>query len=84
MSLLLDALKKSEAQRSRGEIPKFENTAVPQRRGSGPRALYSWLLGLVLVLVVLVGVATWWLAPGAREDAATATSPVGQGPGDAG
>lgn len=57
MSLLLDALKKSEAQRRRGKAPAIDLASTPPSSGRR-RPGMRWLLAL-LVGVVLVAAAPW-------------------------
>jgi general secretion pathway protein B len=63
MSFILDALKKSEAERRQGEVPRLQNepfSAAPRRR----RPIWPFLLVLALLLNgVVFG---WWLL--AREE----------------
>lgn len=62
MSLLLDALKKSEAQRRRGKAPAIDLASTPPS-GDRRRPGLRWL-AVLLVIVVLVLVATApWLWP---------------------
>lgn len=62
MSLLLDALRKSERQRKLGQAPDIE---VPSMRSeTSPRRPYGWLLLLVL-LAAGVG---WWLLVDSNSD----------------
>jgi len=62
MSLLLDALRKSERQRKLGQAPDIE---VPSMRTDSPSGRpYHWLLLLVLVAAA-VG---WWLLAANEED----------------
>jgi general secretion pathway protein B len=63
MSFILDALKKSEAERRQGEVPRLQNDpfAPPPRR----RPL--WPLLLALALLLNGGVFAWWLL--ARDEA---------------
>lgn len=72
MSLILEALKKSEAERRLGRAPGLLSPAPPVRRRHG---LWPLLLVLVLAVVLSTGI-TWWLlrpspatsaGPGARE-----------------
>jgi len=59
MSLLLDALRKSERQRKLGRAPDIEVPAMPTERPRGTSA--RWLL---LPLVLLLAVVGWWLLAG--------------------
>ena len=61
MSLLLDALKKSEAQRRRGTSPTIDLTRTPSS-GSRPRPGSRWLI-VALVGVLLVAAAPWLWPP---------------------
>ena len=72
MSLILEALRKSEAERRRGNTPDvaMELPPVPLRtRNATP----AWLWPLLLGAVVIVALA-WWLA--GRRDAAPPTTPA--------
>lgn len=81
MSLILEALRKSEAERRRGNTPDvaMELPPVPLRaRQSAP----SWLWPVLLAAIVGIAVA-WWLAgrrdadaPAAATTPAVATDPV--------
>lgn len=82
MSLLLDALKKSEAQRKRGEIPRFETAQMPEHDAGGFGRLQRWMLVLAFLLVLMVGAALWWLAPAGRNDAGQATRAAAGGAED--
>jgi general secretion pathway protein B len=69
MSLILEALKKSESQRRLGEAPTLGTPFSARRRRRSP---LPWLL----LAIVIVGVGGWWwLRPGsAPTDAAVATN----------
>jgi len=56
MSFILDALKKSEAERRQGDVPKLQNEpfSAPPRRS-------VWPLLLVAALLLNAGVLGWWL-----------------------
>ncbi len=82
MSLLLDALKKSEAQRRRGEIPRFESGASLEHDRSEMRAPRRWLLFLMLVLVLAAGAAAWWLAPSMPDEVSESIEVAGGEPTD--
>jgi general secretion pathway protein B len=63
MSLILDALRKSEAERRRGEAPSlYAQSPVPTTRR---RPAWHALLPVAFGVLVLMGVATYWL----RDDA---------------
>lgn len=61
MSYILDALKRAEAERSRGEVPNIHAPAVPvgdtAHEGPGPTSLVWLGAGLGLVLLAVAG---WW------------------------
>lgn len=78
MSLLLDALKKSEAQRRRGRAPSVDLSSIPERPESPPpRRRWQWLL--LPVAVIAVGIWQWpaierLVTP---QDGAQALAPAG-------
>ena len=84
MSLLLDALKKSEAQRRRGKAPAVDlATTPPSARVAGPRR--RWLM-LLLSLVLLAAAGPWlWpelssrLAGGQAVDGSGEQTPAARG-----
>jgi general secretion pathway protein B len=65
MSLILDALRKSEAERRRGEAPGLfsalptPGARVVPRRSNRP----AWIASVLVALAVLAAVAWWYLAP---------------------
>ena len=71
MSLILEALRKSEAERRRGLAPDVA-MELPPSPASPPRTLAAWLLPM-LVLTALLLVAVWWFT---REPAETAAADV--------
>lgn len=77
MSLILDALRKSEAERRRGQAPDlFAPLAVP--RAAAPSASWSpWRRAAAGALVVALLAATWWWqrSPIAVTDPTDATAP---------
>lgn len=94
MSLLLDALRKSESRRRLGQAPGLELPGIPVSRRRPGRGL--WLAAPVLVLAA-AGFATWWWWPRAAtndppavaveepESSGQGTGPVaGTGPESAG
>jgi general secretion pathway protein B len=60
MSFILDALKKSEQERRRREVPDLhsEHTPMPARRRGIP-----WPLVIGLALLLNAGLLLWWLRP---------------------
>jgi general secretion pathway protein B len=69
MSLILEALKKSEQQRRLGEAPTLGSPVVATRRRRN-------LLPVIAILIVLAAAAAWWLtrpAPSARPAAPAAS-----------
>ncbi|KFL36511.1 general secretion pathway protein GspB [Arenimonas donghaensis] len=59
MSLILEALKKSEAERQRGKAPGLfvEQAVLAPRR---PRGTPAWVFALGALLVVFAAAAVWW------------------------
>lgn len=75
MSLILEALRKSEAQRRRGQAPQLD-VELPPLPTTGPRrGMPGWLLPVVVLLVVLLALAAWlWPRTQAEpQDTAQAT-----------
>lgn len=74
MSYILDALKRAESERSRGEVPNIHAPSVligsTDGEGHGPRLL-TWVV-VASLLIVLVAAAWWWSAdtPVARVEVA--------------
>lgn len=82
MSLILEALRKSEAERRRGSTPdvamELPPTALPRARGNP-----GWLLPATLLAMLTLAAAWWWLQrnanpPPPRQELATA--PVAEPP----
>jgi len=79
MSLILEALKKSEQQRRLGEAPTFGSPVVTTRRRRN-------FLPVLAILIVIAAGAAWWLsrradqAPPAAPVAAEATTSAAQSP----
>ena len=87
MSLILEALRKSEAERRRGEAPDLR-VELPPVAVSRRRALPAWALIAGAVLVLLVAVAVLWrdgsgTGTGTDTDAAEASASSGDGVGAA-
>jgi general secretion pathway protein B len=77
MSLILEALRKSEAERRRGLAPDMA-MELPPPPVSRPRAMPTWLLPALLVAALLV-LAGWW---GRREPATPASTSTPPTAGD--
>jgi general secretion pathway protein B len=71
MSLILEALRKSEAERRRGLAPDVA-MELPPTPASRPRSVAAWLLPALVVAVLLV-LAAWWLR---REPAKSASTDI--------
>lgn len=71
MSLILEALRKSEAERRRGLAPDVA-MELPPAPASRPRTITTWLLPALAVLALLV-LAGWWARRGPANSASTAT-----------
>ena len=78
MSLILEALRKSEAERRRGLAPDVA-TELPPPPASRPHTLAPWLLPM-LVLAAVVVMASWWIM---REPVSSASAGVVIGTPDA-
>ena len=90
MSIVLDALRKAEAERARGEVPGLHSAvgqgAVPLPAAAGPALPWQGVAlgaGALLALVGLViGAGAWWrwvqadVAPPSGAPAAVSPSPV--------
>jgi general secretion pathway protein B len=70
MSLILEALKKSEQQRRLGEAPTLGSPVVATRRRRS-------LIPVLAALIVVAAAAGWWLTRSARRDA---TPPIATTP----
>ena len=64
MSLLLDALRKSERQRKLGKAPDIDVPVMPAREARMPR----WRWPLLMIGLVVFAVAAWWLFDNMRQD----------------
>ncbi len=74
MSLILEALKKSEAERRLGRAPDLLSP-VPREAAGRPTWLGGFALGLGLALVT-IGLAAWWLAGRTPDAVPAAPAPV--------
>jgi general secretion pathway protein B len=77
MSFILDALKKSEAERQRQNAPGLASIPESERRNSGSK--WIWIISALLIvnLAVLVGI---MLRPAADSEPAAVEEPVAQQP----
>lgn len=71
MSFILDALKKSEAERQRKSVPGFAD--IPDARNAPRPQRWWWLIGGLLAVNAAVLVGVFYLP---EEDEATGTAPV--------
>jgi general secretion pathway protein B len=69
MSLILEALKKSEAKRRLGEAPDLETPFAAQRQRRSP-------LPLIVAAIVIAGGAGWWLSRSPSPPTATVSKPT--------
>jgi general secretion pathway protein B len=69
MSLILEALKKSEQQRRLGEAPTFGSPVVATRKRRS-------ILPLIAILIVAAGAVWWWLGHRGGEPAPVTPAPV--------
>jgi general secretion pathway protein B len=75
MSLILDALKKSEAERQLGRAPGL-TTPMPLRRGETQEHGRAWLrYAAWLAIAAALGACAWWLARRAPPDVAAVDDP---------
>jgi general secretion pathway protein B len=81
MSLILEALRKSEQQRRLGEPPTLDSeSAWAARRWHGTptrAARWPWIAG-AFVLLAVGGAAWWWLRPVVDTDAPPAAAPAAE------
>lgn len=85
MSYILDALKRAEAERNRGEVPNIHAPSVPvsdtEREGSRSRTLV-WMGGALGLVLLSAAVWWWWADPVAAPSdvVASTSSPVAAAP----
>lgn len=72
MSLILEALRKSEAERRRGLAPDVA-MELPPTPASRPRSMVAWLLPVLMVAVLLI-LAGWWVRREPADAASTTTA----------
>jgi general secretion pathway protein B len=73
MSLILEALKKSEAKRRLGEAPDLETPFAAQRRRSSP-------LPFIIAAIVIAGGVGWWLLRTPAVPAGAVSTPAPEKP----
>lgn len=77
MSYILDALKKSEKERKRGNIPDLSNTPEPPTQKPKKRIILPYLIGIVLL--INTGLLAWWLVPREEQDQVIVAQHTDQG-----
>ena len=92
MSYILDALRKAEAERERGNVPSIHAHPVPSvipvdSDESSSSRWWAWVCGLVVIAVIAAAAFAWWKlgaaarpaapTPALGDSAATAPSSVG-------
>lgn len=80
MSYILEALRKSEQERRRGSLPRFE---TPRSDTAGSRRVTVVMVTLLVVLVGLLAVMAWLYRAPIRQLLATGTVPASQPASDA-
>lgn len=74
MSLILDALRKSETERRRGQAPGlFTPLPTVGAQVQSRRSLWPWLVAVVVVLLALIA---WWYRPVPAASVVTFASPT--------
>ncbi len=76
MSYILDALKRAEAQRERGQVPGLNAQPAPAAPASGRPSRLGWWLGLACGAVALAALAAYWHADSTQAAPAVAASPA--------
>jgi general secretion pathway protein B len=79
VSLILDALKKSEQERRRDQGPDLQTIHQPLPAVTAPKSRSAWWLGAVLIAVNGVALGIWWWQRGPQpsaQAAVQATAPV--------
>lgn len=82
MSLIAEALRKSEAERRRGQVPSLVSLEdwTPRPRARESRRGVAFVAGVGVALLAMAG-AAWWFLPGVRERLAgspSATAPAAE------
>ena len=79
MSYILDALKKSDQERQRGNLPGVHSLQTPP--APGRKSWPKWPILLMVALLLNAGLlAWWWLSPMSRETARVAESQTARKP----
>ncbi|MEZ5647026.1 MAG: general secretion pathway protein GspB [Burkholderiaceae bacterium] len=83
MSYILDALRRADAERERGQIPGLRSQSAPLNPSPVSRRGMPWWLPASLILAAGLAVAAWWLWPASGSgpaDAPPAATPLSSGP----
>lgn len=81
MSFILEALKKSDAERKRGEVPTLADAPrAPNTSVSGSGRPTALIVGALVLAVALAGAGAWWTlsTPTPTQPAPTQPAPVAQ------
>ncbi len=80
MSYILDALKKSEQERKRGDVPGLQTTHIPLSvEQKTPLSLYGFILLLLVLLAFVIGVLVAERYPAGVNSTVSVVAPENQG-----
>ena len=72
MSYILEALKKSQAERARSAVPGVDAQPVPTIASRAPLALRTWAIAALIVLAACAAI--YWQRPWTRSEPAAPRS----------
>lgn len=77
MSYILDALRRADAERERGQVPGLRSQAAPLAAAPEPRRSRPWWMpALVILLIGVLSFAAWWFWPVSAPPANLAVAPA--------